>query len=229
MVEGVLKGIQFPRHDALAREQRSSHFSESKPEREARSREEGRAAENSGENACELGIGDGVRRDGVHGATKIFVGDSVTDQQRNITKCDPAHPLAAIAEASAHTKPKWHKHLVKRATLRGENDAEAKDYGANGFVLGDGGFFFPVAAKLREKIDGGRAHFCENFVVAIPIVADCGCGDEDARLVFQLRQRGDEMTGGVDPAAAENLLAGGCPASAGNGSAGEVHYGVSAL
>ena len=182
--------------------------------------------QSGGKNAGEMGVGDGVGGNGIYCAVQSILFDGIANHGDSFIEREPAHPLAAIAEAPSETKTKRWKHALERAAVCGQNDAKAQRNRTDARFLGLQDFGFPVAANLRQEILARCGRFREDFVATTAIKADRGGGNENARLALQFLQAGDKMMRGVDAAAAKNLLARWGPAAFGDGSAGKMNNGI---
>src|SRR5690348_5459472 len=227
---GIIQTCQFFGNDPLAGEEQGvRHLSKREPQRESRSRKKCGSVQLFCDDSGEFRIRNGTWRDCIHGPSQRFILNRMLNYADSVFKRNPAHPLSSQAEPAAHAKPDRKKHSRERATLGVENDPEAQHHCADAHTLGFICGRFPFYAQSRAEILARRASFIEILVAPVSVIADCGCGDEDTRLSFELCDTSDEMPRRFHAAGAENFLAPLSPPALRDGRAGEMNNSVCAF
>jgi len=112
MKEHVVEFLELGGEYALAgEEQRVGHFAENESQDEGGRGEERGSVQRGGKNFSELSVRDRLRRDYIDRATDMFVFEREAQDGHGVIEADPAHPLAAGADSSAHAKLKRAHHL----------------------------------------------------------------------------------------------------------------------
>jgi len=194
IAEGVSAAYQLHGFDPLASEKNGlSHLPERQPDGKRRKREECRAREDAGKCLGEFRIGDGPGSDEVDGALDEIRFDRVMDSADHVLNGNPAHPLTAVADASADTHFEREQHLSQRTTFAGEDDTRSHLDRTDACLSCGMSGGFPFAADVGKESRTGRALFIEDFVAAIAVVPDGGTADKNLWLLFRPRQSFGEI------------------------------------
>src|SRR5687767_2506077 len=157
----------------------------------------------------------------------------ITDQKLNraddVVKCDPAHPLFPVAEASTDAHTKRRQHLRQCAAVFGENYAEPRQYGADSLLRCGRRRFFPLLTNVGQKVVTGCAGFSQQLIATVAIVANCRSTQENRGRVAQCRQCFAQQAGACDAAIENGAFFFAGPTALGNVLACKVDHNVEAF
>jgi len=131
--------------------------------------EERGAMDGVSEGSGELGVGDGLGGGEVERAGEAGGVEGEEHGRDGVREADPAHPLAAGAEAATETKAEEGNEFGECARIVAEDYSEAEVDDANAGIDGglDGGF--PVLTDLGEEAMARSGGFVEDLVAAIAV------------------------------------------------------------
>src|SRR5258708_414403 len=107
----------------------------------------------------------------------------------DIAELDPAHILAAGSDSPTHAKLEWGDHLGKRASIGGEDHADAKVDDSQARTQGRLGCQLPGYTNPGQEVAAGGTALVEGFVTSIAIESGCRSGQKDLRGLGQPGQR----------------------------------------
>src|SRR5260370_41270608 len=107
----------------------------------------------------------------------------------DIAELDPAHILAAGSDSPPHAKLEWGDHLGKRASIGGEDHADAKVDDSQARTQGRLGCQLPGDTNPGQEVAAGGTALVEGFVNAIALESGCANGPENLRGRWQPGQR----------------------------------------
>ena len=178
----------------------------------------------------QFAIGDRVGRNEVDRADQRFVGHDVNDRRDHVVDRDPAHELTSVADLAAQPLAERAEHLLERAALGAEHDAEPQQHDAQTLILLRGhGRRLPIAANLGQKAAAGLALFGQQLVAAVAVIADGRRAQKSLGRILQPGQRFGQKTSTVDAAVANTGLLGFGPAARGDVLARQMNDRVGAL
>src|SRR6185437_405916 len=140
---------------------------------------------------------------------------------------NPGHPLTPAAEFAAKAELEGCHHFRQRTTIPSQHRCNPDGNDAEAELLRFMCLLLPSHAEIGKKAAARTTLLRENFIAAVSVIAHGGGAHQNRRLISQLADGRNEVSGPGNPALINPLLDRFCPTLR-DGLSGQMNYRIQA-